>query len=333
MPDGRARLAELVATLGRGPGRGRALTRAEAGEAMTLVLAGEADPHQVGALLMLLRLRGESIDETAGMVEAARATLPPWRGPVPSLDWPSYGAGRTRAAPWFLLAALALADAGERVLMHGAHDFAAGMHVDTALAALGRAPARNMAEAEDRMHASGFAFLPLPVLSARLQALLDLRTVLGLRSPVNTIARLLDPAGAAAAIDGVFHPPYVTLHLGVAEALGRPRLTVVKGAGGEAERNPAKPCRASVWDSASGRFETSFPAIAPAFRGEAADLVPLWRDEANSPAEAVVCGTIALALLALGRVADPAAAEAEAGHVWRQRRAVSSRRIAAGAAP
>ena len=73
-------------------------------------LAGQVDPHQVGAFLMLLRFRGEDAEEIAGMVQAVRAHAAlGWGDLGVDLDWPSYGAGRTRGAPWFLLAALALA--------------------------------------------------------------------------------------------------------------------------------------------------------------------------------------------------------------------------------
>ncbi|MBN8871867.1 MAG: hypothetical protein J0H67_03430, partial [Rhodospirillales bacterium] len=64
--------ARFVTILGRGPGRSRALTQEEARAAFGLVLAGEADPHQVGAFLMLLRFRGEDAGEIAGLVEAIR---------------------------------------------------------------------------------------------------------------------------------------------------------------------------------------------------------------------------------------------------------------------
>src|SRR5260221_221221 len=67
--------AAFVRTLGRGPGRSRALTRDEARAALRMVFAGEADPHQIGAFLMLLRYRGEDADEVAGLVEAARETM------------------------------------------------------------------------------------------------------------------------------------------------------------------------------------------------------------------------------------------------------------------
>src|ERR687893_915108 len=75
--------AAYVRTLGRGPGRSRALTREEAREALRMVLRGEADPHQVGAFLMLLRYRGEDPAEVAGLVEAARAAI--GAGPAPGL--------------------------------------------------------------------------------------------------------------------------------------------------------------------------------------------------------------------------------------------------------
>src|ERR1700677_5007442 len=129
--DQHAAFAKFVATLGRGPGRSRALTRDEARNAFGMVLRGEADPHQVGAFLMLLRFRGEDAEEITGMVEAVRAhAMLGWGDLGVALDWPSYGAGRTRGAPWFLLAALALARSGVSVLMHGSNDFSSGIALE-----------------------------------------------------------------------------------------------------------------------------------------------------------------------------------------------------------
>ena len=110
-------LATHVRTLGRGPGRSRSLTREEAAEAMALMLSGAAEPEAVGALLMLLRMKGETAEEIAGFTEAAQGALPDL-GAV-DLDWPSYAAGRTRGLPWFLLSARLVAEAGHRVLLHG----------------------------------------------------------------------------------------------------------------------------------------------------------------------------------------------------------------------
>jgi anthranilate phosphoribosyltransferase len=315
--------AVYVRTLGRGPGRSRALTRQEAREALRMVLRGEADPHQVGAFLMLLRFRGEDAEEVAGLTEAAREAA--GAGPVPAgmapvdLDWPSYGAGRTRGAPWFLLAALTLARAGGyRVLMHGSNEFSHGTPVPEAMAALGLRPARDRADALRQLEASGFAYLPLTAMSPGLDRLLGLRALLGLRSPMNTVARLLDPCDAQAGVDGVFHPPYIALHLGAAERLGRPRLLVVKGGGGEVERNPLKPVAVHIFDQAMGRAELDLPAISAA-RPDGADLLRVWRDDRGAEAEAaVVKATIALGLLALGAAAA-GQADAHAAELWSRR--------------
>jgi anthranilate phosphoribosyltransferase len=319
------RFAAFVATLGRGPGRARALTRDEAREAFGMVLDGRADPHQVGAFLMLLRYRGEDPEEITGLVEAARTDASLDEADIgAALDWPSYGAGRTRGAPWFLLAALALARSGVPVLMHGSNQFSGGLPVADALAGLGMAAATSLADAERKLKDDRFAFLPIALLAPRLERLLVMRRLFRLRSPVNTVARLLDPARAACGVDGVFHPPYIRLHLGVAARMRRGRLLVLKGGGGEAERNPLKPVTAHLWDG-HGVSELLLPAYPPPRReGQEADtfalLVEVWRGQrAPEHAIATVRATIALALLALGRVADPIAADQEALVVWNAR--------------
>ncbi len=311
--------AQYVRTLGRGPGRSRALTRDEARTALSMVLRGEADPHQVGAFLMLLRYRGEDAAEMAGLVEAARshfgAGLPPGCTPV-ALDWPSYGAGRTRGAPWFLLAALALGRAGHRVLMHGSNEFTRGTAVTEALGTLGLPVCANREDAARQLDAAGFAYFPLGSLCPELDRLLRLRNLLGLRSPINTAARLLNPFDAACGVDGVFHPPYIALHLDTAALLRRGRLVVVKGGGGEAERNPAKPMTAHWFDGEAGQGEAVFDAMLTA--DAAGDLAETWRT-GTGPGAATACATIALSLLALGSASSPADADAQALTVWAAR--------------
>jgi anthranilate phosphoribosyltransferase len=326
MTDSHAAFAAFVATLGRGPGRSRALTRDEARTAFGMVLRGEADPHQVGAFLMLLRFRGEDAEEITGMVEAVRTDAGLGRRDAEvDLDWPSYGAGRTRGAPWFLLSALALARAGVTVLMHGSNDFSAGISVAEGLAAIGLLPDADMAAAAASVRASRFAYLPLQVMAPAMDRLLEMRRLFGLRSPVNTAARLLNPADAAFGVDGVFHPPYIDVHLGVAERMGRHRLLVLKGGGGEAERVPLKPATASVWDHAAGRGEIVLSAVEglvphPA-AGDTPDLfAAVWRGEVvpETPL-ATIRSTIGLALLAMRRAENPDDALDQATAIWSQR--------------
>ena len=278
-----------------------------------MVLRGEAEPHQVGAFLMLLRFRGEDAEEISGMVEAARDLIAlPLAGRGVDLDWPSYGAGRTRGAPWFLLSALALARAGVTVLMHGSNEYSAGISVEAGLSALGRVPDR-------------FTYSSLASLSPAMDELLAMRRLFGLRSPVNTVARLLNPGDAAAGVDGVFHPPYLAVHLGVAERLSRQRLFVLKGGGGEAERIPLKAATGWLWNKGHGRSEIALPAwqdlaaLTPASDSPEL-LAAVWRGEMAPPtAVATVIATIGLGLLALGWAITAAEAERDAERIWRDR--------------
>jgi anthranilate phosphoribosyltransferase len=318
--------AAFVATIGRGPGRSRALTREEARTAFGMVLRGEADPHQVGAFLMLLRFRGEDAEEITGMVEAVRAhAVLGWDDLGVALDWPSYGAGRTRGAPWFLLAALALARAGITILMHGSNDFSAGIAVEDGLAALGMPRATDLTATVASLRANRFAYLPLRVMAPALDRLLDMRRLFGLRSPVNTVVRLLNPADAPFGVDGVFHPPYIDVHLGVAERMDRRRLLVLKGGGGEAERVPLKPATASIWDRDTGRHDLALPAVQglrphPPASDTAASFASVWSGEtAPETPLATIRATIALALLAMGRADDADRAMQDAASIWAQR--------------
>ena len=310
------RFAQYVRTLGRGPGRSRSLTREEAREALGMVLAGEADPHQVGAFLMLLRYRGEDPEEMAGLVDACRAGmgagLPEGCAPV-DLDWPSYGAGRTRGEPWFLLAALALGRAGYRVLMHGSNEFSRGTAVAEGLAALGMRAAADRGDAARLLDETGFAYLPLDGLCPALGGLLRLRSLLGLRSPLNTAARLVNPFDARAGVDGVFHPAYIKLHLAAAERLGRGRLVVVKGGGGEAERSPVKAVAAHWYDRAGGAGELGLGSVGVPDGVGAATLRETWLG-APGVGAATARATVGLGLLALG--AGVEGLDEAAARVW-----------------
>jgi len=111
--------ASYVRILGRGKTLSRSFTIEEAEAAMAMILRGEVRPEQLGAFLMLLRVKEETPEEIAGFVRGARATFDlPEPAPRVDLDWSSY-AGKRRQLPWFLLAALTLAQDGLRIFMHG----------------------------------------------------------------------------------------------------------------------------------------------------------------------------------------------------------------------
>ena len=316
--------AGFVRIVAKGSKLSRALTRDEAAAAMHMILAGDAEPVQIGAFLATLRYRKETAEELAGFVLAAREFTHNTALLHADLDWPSY-ADRHRQLPYFLLAALLLAANGVRILIHG---IAGEGPVSTprCLAALGLQRAVSPAEAAAALDRHNIAYLPLDAFCPALDSMFALRPLLGLRSPANTYARELNPARAGCQMQGVFHPNYIDLHRDAARLLAQPHAAIFKGAGGEAQRNPLKPCRIATLNTATPETE-EWPALLPGKRYgwrteplQPSRLVALWNgdEDLSAPACAVI-GTAAIALRLLGRSADQPEAEAMAREMWTSR--------------
>jgi len=316
--------AGFLRTIGRGATLGRPLDEGEAEAAMRMILDGGVEPTQLGAFLLVLRYRTETAAELAGFVRAARARIARPARLAVDLDWPAY-ADRHKQLPYFVLAALLLAENGIRVLMHGIEGEGPAT-TRAALAALGVRPARSAIEAADDLARSHFACLPLEVICPELEPLFHLRPLLGLRSPANSLARELNPWAAPHQIQGVFHPTYLPLHRKTAMRLGQPHAVIFKGGGGEGQRNPGKPCRTVALCDGSAD-ETVWPALCDEpypWRREPLEpdrLAALWRGEWQPAGPvAAITGTAAMALRMLGRAASPAEADELARGLWQARR-------------
>ena len=311
----------FIRLLGRGKTLSRGLTADEAERAMAMILAGEALPEQIGAFLMLLRMKEETGAEIAGFVRAARARLPAPPQSRPALDWPAY-AGKARRPPWHLLAALRLAGAGYAIACHGLDGHTPGrLYAGETLARLGLPPARDFAEAAAQLAERGFCYLSLDRFAPMLARLLLLKPVLGLRSAVNTVARSLNPFAATASLQAAFHPGYVPIHRDAALALGDARVWSFRGDGGENERRPEKPVEIAAAENGVARDFTLSPLIeaSPAREGppEVEALVEVWRGREDARAEAAIVGTMAMALGLIGAAPEEALAQAQA--LWAAR--------------
>ncbi len=320
--------AQYVRILGKGPNLSRALTLDETRAAVTMILAGQVEPVQLGAFLCLMRVKTETPEEVAGFALAIRdAIAVPADMPRVDLDWPSY-AGKSRQLPLFILSALLLAQNGIKVAMHGADGHTAGrLYTRDALAALGLSAADDLTSAAAQLRDGNFTFVPMQVLHPRLSDIMELKQLLGLRSPLHTVARNLNPFSARASLMSVFHPNYRPVHCDASRLMGMDRIACFKGDGGEIERRPEKPCSLEgLLDGAP--FAEDWPALVESGPGNVADpdmdparLAVLWAgDWTDAYAHSVVTSTAAIALRLLGRADDPAQAVALAERLWSERR-------------
>ncbi|MGY9014172.1 MAG: glycosyl transferase family protein, partial [Rhodospirillales bacterium] len=148
---------------------------------------------------------------------------------------------------------------------------------------------------------------------------------LGLRSPVHSLARLLNPFDAPNVLQGIFHRGFMETHQVAAQILGFDSVAVFRGEGGEVERRPNK--ETEVGTVNLGKLGQEFwPQILDqSFQAADEDmdinlLAQVWRGDAeNEYGVAAVMGTLAIAL----RLVDPSmsqeAANEQAMIFWQKR--------------
>jgi len=305
--------APFVRALGKGKRGARNLTRDEAREAMGMLLDEQVEEAQLGAFLMLLRHKEESAEELAGFTEALRARLKPPPLTV-DIDWPTY-AGKKRHLPWYLLAAKCLAGNGVRILIHGGGAHTAGrLYTEQLLETVGIPLARGWDAVGRALDSHGLAFAPLVDWAPQLQRMIDLRNTLGLRSPIHSLARILNPLSARCGLQSIFHPGYQAVHRDASGLLGDHAI-VVKGDGGEIEVNPDSPSH--LYGTTGGQsWDEEWPQLSAQRHVKPATLDPthllaVWRGDAeDSYGEMALVSTMALALRGLGRNRDEAFATA-----------------------
>ena len=319
--------AKYVAILGRGKTKQRHLTLEESRDSMGMILRGEVEKEQIGAFLMLLRLKEEAPEEIAGFALGARDTMDvPGDLPPVDIDWSTY-AGKRIQLPWYALSVLALVNAGHSVLMHGTEGHTPGrVYTREVLEALGFPAVKTLTEAADQIRSRKFAYVPLEVMSPVLHHLINLRPLLGLRSPVHSFSRMLNPFKATVMMQGIFHRGFMDVHAGAAQILGQPRMAVFRGEGGEIERRPNKPTQVWMTHGQDEPIVENWPALSQSAHQPAntemdiADLGRTWRGEmADDYALHSIIGTIAVTLRTVGKAASVEQAETMAKDVWQAR--------------
>ena len=229
---------------------GRTLARDEARSAMASVMAGEATPAQLGALLAALHIRGESVDEIAGFATALREVAVRVTVGGDPMDIVGTGGDRSNSFNISTVSSLVVAASGGRVAKHGNRAASSACGSADVLEALGvkidlgpDGVARCVEET-----CVGFMFAPRYHPAMRHAA--PVRREIGIRTVFNVLGPLANPAGVRRMLLGVPSPALGEKIAHVLSELGTDHALVVHGEDGLDEISPSGPTR--TWEVRGG---------------------------------------------------------------------------------
>jgi anthranilate phosphoribosyltransferase len=212
----------------------------EASGAFDVIMRGDATPAQVAALLIGLRVKGETPDEVAGVARALRRAMVrlPATDPDRLVDTCGTGGGAVQTFNISTAAALLAAGAGVRVAKHGNRSFTSRSGSADVLEAMGvaiEAPVETMTRA---LSQAGIVFMFAPLMHPAMRHVGPVRRELAVPTVMNIVGPLANPAGAGRQVIGVAEPARMALIAGALIALGTRHALVVFGEPGMDELSP-----------------------------------------------------------------------------------------------
>jgi anthranilate phosphoribosyltransferase len=212
----------------------RDLTRDEARAALGAIVAGEWGPAQVAGFLVAMRAKGASAEEVAGLAEALRAralavALDGVEGAIDTCGTGGDGAGTFNVST---AAALVAAGAGARVAKHGNRAVSSRCGSADVLEALGVRIELAPAHVARMVAEAGFGFLFAPAHHGALRQAAEVRRQLGVRTVLNLLGPLANPAGVRRQVLGVFEGGLCASVAGALGRMGSEAAVVVHGEDG-----------------------------------------------------------------------------------------------------
>jgi anthranilate phosphoribosyltransferase len=248
---------------------GPSLTRA-----FGVIMRGEGTPSQVAALLMALRVKGETPAEVAGVVQALRDAMIvlPAASPDDLVDTCGTGGGSLQTFNISTAAALLAAGMGVRVAKHGNRSFTSKSGSADVLEALGVVIDTTPAAMALTLEEAGIVFMFAPLMHPALRHVGPVRRELAIPTVMNIVGPLANPARAGRQVVGVAEPARLGLLADALAELGTRRAMIVHGAPGLDEVSPLGPT--SVIEVQDGRRREWIidPAVAGIDGVTAADL-------------------------------------------------------------
>jgi anthranilate phosphoribosyltransferase len=235
---------------------GATLSRETAYEAFDRMMSGEVTPSQIGALLMGLRMRGETVDEITGAVTAMRAKMLTVDAPENAVDVVGTGGDASGSYNISTCAAFIVAGAGVPVAKHGNRALSSRSGAADVLTALGvkiDIPPETISAC---IRGAGIGFMFAPSHHPSMKHVGPTRVELGTRTIFNLLGPLSNPAGVKRQMVGVFSRQWVEPLAHVLKNLGSVRAWVVHGSDGLDEITTSGPTAvAALRDGAVTTFE------------------------------------------------------------------------------
>ncbi len=211
---------------------GASLTREEAASAFDRMMSGEATPSQMGALLMALRVRGETVDEITGAVTTMRAKMLGVKAPPDAVDVVGTGGDASGSFNISTCAAFIVAGCGVPVAKHGNRALSSRSGAADVLQALGVKIDLNPQQVGRCITQAGIGFMFAPAHHPAMKNVGPTRVELGTRTIFNLLGPLSNPAGVKRQMIGVFSKHWIEPMAQVLKNLGAESVWVVHGSDG-----------------------------------------------------------------------------------------------------
>ena len=222
---------------------GESLTGDQASEAFDAIMAGEATAAQVSALLMGLRVKGETTHEVTGAARAMRRAMVTLSADEPQslVDTCGTGGGAVTTFNISTAAALLAAGLGVRVAKHGNRSFTSQCGSADVLEALGIPLDVTPVRMARVLREAGIVFMFAPTMHPAMRHVGPVRRELAIPTVMNIVGPLANPASAGRQVLGVADRSRLSLLAGALASLGSVHALVVHGEPGLDEISPLGP--------------------------------------------------------------------------------------------
>ena len=234
--------------------QGASLSQDEAADAFDTLMSGDATPSQIGAFLMALRVRGETVDEITGAVRTMRAKMTPVVAPDHAIDIVGTGGDASGTHNISTASALVTAAGGVTIAKHGNRALSSKSGAADALMALGVNIDISPKKIAECIAEAGIGFMFAPAHHAAMKHVGPTRVELGTRTIFNLLGPMSNPAGVERQVLGVFAEEWVEPLANALAQAGSTRAWVVHGDSGLDEISTTGPTK--VADLKDGKITT-----------------------------------------------------------------------------